>query len=285
MQNKIQKNKDFSIFYIIFVAADFFTSIFNLIKRLFYEDFSAPELFMSLTKTVYFRLPLIAFIILSRKAAETDDMEKRLKIKRVVAIYITACFLLGIIERIIENHWDIHLPMFPFGLFYSYSWMLNITYIIKYHIYSLILPLIYDVSFLVISIMFIKSLNKNMSPEEKFKEGIGKTSTGFKLGIAGAIILSIQTAFNISIAGTMHDNLSDVSGEHALGAAVLALILIAVKLFVDLILLPALPLSIAGLIKCNSKTEKDQDRKNRLIGKKINIVCLVIAAAELVFIW
>lgn len=83
----------------------------------------------------------------------------------------------------------------------------------------------------------------------------------------------------------MHKIVSGVSGEQAIGAAVIVLVLIAFKLFLDLILLPAIPLSIAGIIKCNSKKEIEQDRKNRILGKKINIICLVIAVAELVLIW
>ena len=107
----------------------------------------------------------------------------------------------------------------------------------------------------------------------------------YLLPLIAFIILSIQTVLNIIIALAMHDNMSGVSGEQAMGAAFVALILIVFKVFLDLILLPAIPLSIAGIIKCNSKKEIEQDRKNRLLGKKINIVCLVIAVAELVLIW
>ena len=160
MQNQLQKNKNFSTVYIIFAITEFFLLIFNLGKRLFYEDLSGLELLISLAKAIYFLLPLVAFII-----------------------------------------------------------------------------------------------------------------------------LSMQTILNINLAEAMHENLSGVTGEHAIGAVFVALILIAIKLILNLILLPALPLSIAGMIKCSSKKEIDQNRKNRRLGKKINIICLVIAVAELVFIW
>lgn len=148
-----------------------------------------------------------------------------------------------------------------------------------------VFSLAFDISFWVITIMFIKGLNKTITPEEQFNEGLGKTSTGYKLGIASMILLSVQTVLNIIIALAMHDNMSGVSGEQAIGSALVALFLIAIKVFQDLVLLPAIPLSIIGIVKCSSKKEKDQDRKNRLLGKKINIVCLVIAVAELLFIW
>lgn len=285
MQNQVQKKNNFSVFYIILAIANFSTSIFDLVRRTIDYDFTVAEFFSSLPITVFFLLPLVAFIILSKKASETDDSEKRKMIQKFVLIYIAACFLLGIIDRILESFWDIDLPMFPFGLFYSHSWLFHITCIIKYNFYSLIIPLIYDVCFWVISIMFIKSLGKRKNSDADFIDGMGKTSTGYKFGIASIIILSIQTVLNIIIAFIMHDNMSGVSGEQAMGAAFVALILIAFKLVLDLVLLPAIPLSITGIVKCNSKEEIEQDRKNRRLGKKINTVCLVIAVAELVLIW
>ena len=285
MQNQLQKNKNFSTVYIIFAITEFFLSIFNLGKRLFYEDLSGLELLISLAKAIYFLLPLVAFIILSKIAAETDNPGKRLKIRKYVLIYIIACFLLGIIDHILESLWDIELPIFPFGLFYSYSWLFHITYIIKFQFRSFIIPLIYEVSFWIISILFIISLGKKSDTEMEFKEETGKTSAGYKFGMASSIILSMQTILNMNLAEAMHEDLSGVTGEHAIGAVFVALILIAIKLILNLILLPALPLSIAGIIKCSSKKEIDQNRKNRRLGKKINIICLVIAVAELVFIW
>ena len=112
-----------------------------------------------------------------------------------------------------------------------------------------------------------------------------KTSTGYKLGIANIILLSIQTEVNVIVAIVMHRNLSDTSGEHAIGTVFVAFILILFKLAVDLIFLPVIPISIAGIVQCSSKKEIEQDRKKRLLGRKINIVCLVTAVSELVFLW
>ena len=83
----------------------------------------------------------------------------------------------------------------------------------------------------------------------------------------------------------MHEIMSNRSREYAIGTAVFAFILILFKLAVDLIFLPVIPISIAGIVKCSSKKEIEQDRKKRLLGRKINIVCLVTAVSEPAFLW
>ena len=228
---------------------------------------------------ILYLLPLIAFIILSKRVSEIEDSQKIMKIKKYVIIYLCACLIFGAVNYLLK------VPFFISCLFYTNSWLFYLIYIIAYNQLYLIFSLVLDICFFVISILFIKKLGKKKDSYAEFMEGMGKTSTGFKLGIANIIILSIQTALNIIIALAMHDNMSGVSGEQAMGAAFVALILIVFKVFLDLIILPAIPLSIAGIVKCNSKKEIEQDRKNRLLGKKINIVCLVIAVAELVLIW
>ncbi|MGN0750406.1 MAG: hypothetical protein ACI4LS_07965 [Treponema sp.] len=236
-------------------------------------------LFSSLGKRILYLLPLIAFIILSKRVSEIEDSQKIMKIKKYVIIYLCACLIFGAVNYLLK------VPFFISCLFYTNSWLFYLIYIIAYNQLYLIFSLVLDICFFVISILFIKNLGKRKDSYAEFMEGMGKTSTGFKLGIANIIILSIQTVLNIIIALAMHDNMSGVSGEQAMGAAFVALILIVFKVFLDLIILPAIPLSIAGIVKCNSKKEIDQDRKNRLPGKKINIVCLVIAVAELLLIW
>ena len=279
MKNQLQKNKNYSLFYIILAVADFLYSIFNQIRHFLYTEFSFPILFSSLGKKILYLLPLIAFIILSKKVAEIENSQKIMKIKKYVIIYLFACLIFGAVNYLIK------VPFFISCLFYTNSWLFYLIYIIAYNQLYLIFSLVLDICFFVISILFIKNLGKRKDSYAEFMEGMGKTSTGFKLGIANIIILSIQTVLNIIIALAMHDNMSGVSGEQAIGAAFLALILIVFKVFLDLIILPAIPLSIAGIVKCNSKKEIEQDRKNRLLGKKINIICLVIAVAELVLIW
>ena len=236
-------------------------------------------LFSSLGMRILYLLPLIAFIILSKRVSEIEDSQKIMKIKKYVIIYLFACLIFGAVNYLIK------VPFFISCLFYTNSWLFYLIYIIAYNQLYLIYSLVLDICFFVISILFIKNLGKRKDSYEEFMEGMGKTSTGYKFGIASIVLLSIQTVLNIIIALAMHDNMSGVSGEQAMGAAFVALILIVFKVFLDLILLPAIPLSIAGIIKCNSKKEIEQDRKNRLLGKKINIVCLVIAVAELLLIW
>ena len=277
--NNNKGKKIFFILYVILACADFLYSIINQIRHLFYTEFSFSMLFSSLGKRILYLLPLIAFIILSKRVSEIEDSQKIMKIKKYVIIYLCACLIFGAVNYLLK------VPFFISCLFYTNSWLFYLIYIIAYNQLYLIFSLVLDICFFVISILFIKNLGKRKDSYAEFMEGMGKTSTGFKLGIANIIILSIQTVLNIIIALAMHDNMSGVSGEQAMGAAFVALILIVFKVFLDLILLPAIPLSIAGIIKCNSKKEIEQDRKNRLLGKKINIVCLVIAVAELVLIW
>ena len=277
--NNNKGKKIFFILYVILACADFLYSIINQIRHLFYTAFSFSMLFSSLGKKILYLLPLIAFIILSKKVAEIEDSQKIMKIKKILIIYLCSCLIFGAVNYLLK------VPFFISCLFYTNSWLFYLIYIIAYNQLYLIFSLVLDICFFVISILFIKKLGKKKDSYAEFMEGMGKTSTGFKLGIANIIILSIQTVLNIVIAISMHDNMSGVSGEQAMGAAFVALILIVFKVFLDLILLPAIPISIAGIIKCNSKKEIEQDRKNRLLGKKINIVCLVIAVAELVLIW
>ena len=279
MKNQLQKNKNYSLFYIILAVADFLYSIFNQIRHFLYTEFSFPILFSSLGKKILYLLPLIAFIILSKKVAEIEDSQKIMKIKKYVIIYLFACLIFGAVNYLIK------VPFFISCLFYTNSWLFYLIYIIAYNQLYLIFSLVLDICFFVISILFIKSLGKRKNSDADFMEGMGKTSTGYKFGIASIVLLSIQTVLNIVIAIAMHKNMSGVSGEHAIGAAFVALILIVFKVFLNLIILPAIPLSIAGIVKCNSKKEIEQDRKKRLLGKKINIICLVIAVAELVLIW
>ncbi len=277
--NNNKGKKIFFILYVILACADFLYSIINQIRHLFYTEFSFSMLFSSLGKRILYLLPLIAFIILSKKVAEIEDSQKIMKIKKILIIYLCSCLIFGAVNYLLK------VPFFISCLFYTNSWLFYLIYIIAYNQLYLIFSLVLDICFFVISILFIKNLGKRKDSYAEFMEGMGKTSTGFKLGIANIIILSIQTVLNIVIAISMHEIMSGVSGEQAIGAAFLAFILIAFKLFLDLILLPAIPLSIAGIVKCNSKKEIEQDRKNRLLGKKINIVCLVIACLELIFIW
>ena len=277
--NNNKAKKIFFILYVILACADFLYSIINQIRHLFYTEFSFSMLFSSLGIRILYLLPLITFIILSKKVAEIEDSQKIMKIKKYVIIYLFACLIFGAVNYLIK------VPFFISCLFYTNSWLFYLIYIIAYNQLYLIFSLVLDICFFVISILFIKNLGKRKDSYAEFMEGMGKTSTGFKLGIASIILLSIQTVLNIVIAIAMHKNMSGVSGEHAIGAAFVALILIVFKVFLDLIILPAIPLSIAGIVKCNSKKEIEQDRKKRLLGKKINIICLVIAVAELVLIW
>ena len=245
--NNNKGKKIFFILYVILACADFLYSIINQIRHLFYTEFSFSMLFSSLGMRILYLLPLIAFIILSKRVAEIEDSQKIMKIKKYVIIYLCACLIFGAVNYLLK------VPFFISCLFYTNSWLFYLIYIIAYNQLYLIYSLVLDICFFVISILFIKSLGKRKNSDADFMEGMGKTSTGYKFGIASIVLLSIQTVLNIVIAISMHEIMSGVSGEQAIGAAFLAFILIAFKLFLDLIILPAIPLSIAGIVKCNSK--------------------------------
>lgn len=285
MQDENLKQINFSLLYILLAAADFLYTIFNLVRYYTSVDFEFSQIVISLLKEISNFLPIAVLIILSKKIKQIQDIQMCMKIKNYVLIYIIACIFLGLIYFILTDLSSISIPVLPFKIFYSYNWLYYISYIIKYNIFRFIIPLIFNVYFWIISIMFANSITKKFDKEAILDYGTGKTSTGYILAIASIVILCIQTVMNIIIAIAMHENLSYTTGEHAIGTAFFALILIIIKLIVAIILLPIIPLSIIGIIRCNSKLEIEQNRKNRIVGRRINIICLVIAVLQLVFLW
>ena len=91
MQNKNQKQINFSLLYIILAAADFLYTIYNLIRYLLNSDFKVSQVFISLFTEFLSLLPLIAFIILSKKLEHIKDLKTCIKIKNYVLLYIIAC--------------------------------------------------------------------------------------------------------------------------------------------------------------------------------------------------
>ena len=94
MQNKNQKQINFSLLYIILAAADFLYTIYNLIRYLLNSDFKVSQVFISLFTEFLSLLPLIAFIILSKKLEHIKDLKTCIKIKNYVLLYIIACIFL-----------------------------------------------------------------------------------------------------------------------------------------------------------------------------------------------
>lgn len=285
MQDKNHKQINFSLLYILLAAADFFYIIYNIVLHSTFDDYKFSQIAISFLEQIPNLLPIAAFIILSKKVEQIEDIQKCMKIKNYVLIYIFASIFIGLIYFILTDLYSIRIPNLPFKIFYSYNWLYYISYLIKYNIYRFIIPLIFDINFWIISIMFANSITKKFDKEKTINYGTGKTSAGYKLAIASIVILCIQTLANIIIAIAMHENLYYTSGWHAIGAALLAFFLIIIKLIIDFILLPVIPLSIIGIVRCNSKLEIEQDRKNRIVGRRINIICLVIAVLQLIFLW
>lgn len=286
MQNVKRQRRDFSIFYTFLAILDFSYSFYNLIRHfLDSEYFSASELCIFVARKTLCLLPLAGFIFVSKKILKIEDSQKRMNIKKCVLIYLASSFVFGILAFVSEPILNKSISLVPRFFFYSYSWFFSLSYIIKYHFYGQFFSLILDVCFWVISILFAMSINEKSDGDQIFIEGTGATSTGYKLGIASIVILCIQTVMNIFLAICIHGTFSGTTGEQAIGAAFAILVLIAIKIITAFILLPAIPLSIAVLVRCNSKKEIEQDRKNRLSGKKINTVCLVVALLELLLVW
>lgn len=163
MQNKNQKQINFSLLYIILAAADFLYTIYNLIRYLLNSDFKVSQVFISLFTEFLSLLPLIAFIILSKKLEHIKDLKTCIKIKNYVLLYIIACIFLGIIYCLLSNHSGISFPLSLFYIFYSCKWLFCISYIIKYQMFRLFIPLIFDIYFWVISILFVKNLLINLT--------------------------------------------------------------------------------------------------------------------------
>ena len=201
--NNNKGKKIFFILYVILACADFLYSIINQIRHLFYTEFSFSMLFSSLGMRILYLLPLIAFIILSKRVAEIEDSQKIMKIKKYVIIYLCACLIFGAVNYLLK------VPFFISCLFYTNSWLFYLIYIIAYNQLYLIFSLVLDICFFVISILFIKSLGKRKNSDADFMEGMGKTSTGYKFGIASIVLLSIQTVLNIVIAIAVHMDWSD----------------------------------------------------------------------------
>lgn len=88
MQNINQKQINFSLLYIILAAADFLYTIYNLIRYLLNSDFKVSQVFISLFTEFLSLLPLIAFIILSKKLEHIKDLKTCIKKKKLcIALY------------------------------------------------------------------------------------------------------------------------------------------------------------------------------------------------------
>ena len=109
MQAQLQKKKNFFILYIILAAANFFYKIFNLIRHSVLTGFTVTEFFAYFGRAVLYMLPLVAFIFISKKTAEIENMEKHLKIKKYVTAYLIVSPVYGV--------WNIFLTDCATGIF------------------------------------------------------------------------------------------------------------------------------------------------------------------------
>ena len=105
------------------------------------------------------------------------------------------------------------------------------------------------------------------------------TSPSYKISIASRILLAVQTAFSVLVFIVLQEQ-KDVSGEHAMGAAFVIIIMILVRIVISL---PTVVLSIVGIVK--GKQNINKELKYNQTGFKWNIACLVISELQVFLVW
>ena len=265
------KAKKIWILFLLVLAADFAQSTFYFIR---YFESREDNLSVVLFSLLHL-LPLVALIVLSRKVQKIEDRKTLSLIRKFLASYLALDVILGLLT------FSFFLPRFIGFLFYSKNWWFCIVHMIRYGQYDLSLDLAIDIFYWISYGIFLADISKRMNPSESeidMNENIREISASFKIAVANMICLAALTVLNFFIYLAFEEN-KNGTGEHAIGMAVLVLILMAVKFIFSL---PNLILSIVGIVKSRAPTEKG--RKHSRCGLWINIACLVICEAE-VFLW
>ena len=117
----------------------------------------------------------------------------------------------------------------------------------------------------------------DLQPSES--EDTNKISSTFKISIVCIVVLIFQTILNSFIVTAFDDNQND-TGEHAIGMAFVALILIVGKFILSF---PTILLSTIGIVKKIPK--KNKGKRLNQNGFIINIACLVISELQVFFWW
>ena len=264
--------------FIVLLAIDFAYSVFNFIS-----GFAGRENnFLAAKNLLLSFLPLVALIFLSYKIYTIQDKTKLLRIKNGLIAYISVSVILGMAM------FKLHIPNFLHFLLYSYSWWFYIVYILKYQMYSLCVDLaitifywvVYDILLVEISNLIPQGTAKSAEISAVDKD-VDKeiTSPSYKISIASRILLAVQTAFSVLVFIVLQEQ-KDVSGEHAMGAAFVIIIMILVRIVISL---PTVVLSIVGIVK--GKQNINKELKYNQTGLKWNIACLVISELQVFLVW
>jgi len=212
-------------------------------------------------------VPLIVLISLCTILPKIQRKKIQSRIKNFLFVYLIADILLGFVA------YNFRLPSSIGFLFYSKNWLSNIVYSIQYEQIQFLLDLIPKILYWI-AFGFLLAENKDLSQKNE-----SNVSISFKLAIANLIVLVLQTGCNGFISNAWEDNLN-CTGEHALGAAFVAILLIAIKI---ILALPVFILSLIGIFKAIRK--KNKIRRNNQKGLAIHIACLVISGLQVFFWW
>ena len=265
------KSKTPCILFLLVLTVDFAQSLFNFVR---YFESREDNLSVALFSLLHF-LPLVVLAALSRKVLKIEGKTRLSVIQKCLVAYLALDVILGLVA------FQFSLPR-PLGfLFYSKNWWFCIVYMICYEQYGLAVDLAIDIFYWVSYGVLLAGISAKVNPSESeidLTENGKKTSASFKIAVANMIFLAVLTALNYVIYLGFEENKKG-TGEHAIGMAFVALILIAAKFVFSL---PNLILSVVGIVK--SRAPVDKARKHSKYGLWINIACLVICEAE-VFLW
>lgn len=224
-------------------------------------------------------IPLLALIFISQKIPKIENSKKLSRIKTGLIVYLSADILFGLIAY---NFW---IPMYIRVLFYSKNWCYNFLYTIFYQMHHLAFNLILNIFYWISYVFLLKDISSrihsipttDLQPSES--EDTNKISSTFKISIVCIVVLIFQTILNSFIVTAFEDNQND-TGEHAIGMAFVALILIVGKFILSF---PTILLSTIGIVKGSQK--KNKGKRLNQNGFIINIACLVISELQVFFWW
>jgi len=258
--------------FIAVLILDFSYDLFNYIR--FFDN--REDKFSSILFSLLFLVPLVALILLCTRLPKIEDKRKLSVIKKCLIVYLAVSLYLGIISS------ATHVPFYIGFLFYSNNWCFFINQIFNYEQYELTVSLGIIILYWVAYGFLLSEISKRIKATEVLEDTANsaepKLAPSYKISIVNRIILVIQTLFDFAIFLGIQGQ-KGTSGEHALGAAFVVLLLIFIKLIISI---PVLILSIVGIIKAHRDKDKNYEKNDK--AKTINIACLVISQLQ-VWLW
>ena len=272
------KSKSRQLF-IILLFLNLLYSLYNYISRFSARGNNLLSAFFILLNL----LPLVALIFLSKKIYQIQNKERLSKIKICLICYLVLDVCMGFVT------YNLYVTPFISCLFYSDDWIRVIVEFGGYEQYYILIRLAIIILYWVAFAFLLGEISKLINPAavpasttESVSDSASdseKTSPSYKMSIASIISLGIQSVFDIVIFAVMQE-MKDTSGEHAMGAAIVILLMIFVKIVISL---PTVIFSIIGIVM--GKQVKNKDLKYNQKGLKRNIVCLVISELQVWLLW